>query len=430
MNINIEKLKGSKIEISVEIDSIEFEKDVKKLIKQKTKLTTLAGFRKGKAPEHIIIQSLGEMNILNDAAENTINKNYLKILKDNKIKVIGSPEINIVKIARKNPLFFKILVSVFPQIILPNYIDNNLPEIKTISEHRVDEREVEQALDYIKKSRAKLFDKEKSSSAEDGDFVEIEYNEIVDSKDNNKQADRFIIKNDEEYPHPFKQEVLGMKQFEIKDVKIKLPIEKKEKNFKLKLKSLKKVELPKLNDEFIKSISNFETLEDFKKNIREGLKSEKKTAEKQRVCFEFLTKISEKIKLEIPETLIEAEQKKMFNDLKKNIEKEISFDEYLKKTAKTIVEIEKNLNIQAQFKVKSFLILKQVAENQKIKSTEIELNVKIKETIQYYGLKEEDVDKEQIKNYANEQIVTQKTFNYIYSLYFPEETVPNLQTSP
>lgn len=417
MEIKIKKLENSRVEIYVEINSIDFEKNFQKIIEKINKGKVFHGFRKGKAPENIVIQNIGEMNILNEAAENIINESYGKIIKDNKIEAIGSPEINIIKIARNNILIFKIFISILPEIKLCDYEGDNLPKVDKKLDLEVDEKEIEETLNYFKRSRAKLFKKE-SGLVEKGDFVEIEYNNINNDK---TSKDSFLInQNNQSQVIPFEKEVVGMKKDEVRVVEI----EQKEKEgltkekFKLKLKEVKRVEFPEINDEFIKSLGNFKNLEDFKANIKEGLKKEKAEAEKQGVCYKFLEKISKKIKIDIPEILIKSEQTKMLDNFKKNIEKEISFDEYLRKADKKEEDFLMSFVGQAKIRVTNFLLLKEVTKKQKIIATEDEVQKKAQEIIQHYGLKEEDIDKKQINKYAEEQIKTQKTFDYIYSLYF------------
>ena len=414
MKTELKKIENSKVEINVEIEAVEFEKSVQAVIGKIKKRITIQGFRKGKAPESVVVQNVGEMNVLSDAAEELINKSYSQIIKENKLEPLGRPEINIIKIARKNPLVFKIVVAFFPEIKLADYSGPNLPKIELKKDVGVvDEKEVEQTLDYVRKSRAKLFDKEGSDLAEKGDFVYIEYTNIAD---NQKNEDRFILGQSEAQPNPFEKEVIGMKIDETKIVKIKTD-KNKETEFNLVLKSIKRVELPEINDEFIKTIGKFNNLEDFKANIREGIKAEKISAEKQRVCFEFLEKLRTKTKIDIPEILIKLEQEKMLAHLKENVEKEIPFGEYLEKIGKSEEEMLKSFEDQAKVKVANFLILREISKEQKIEATKEELDKKTKEIVQYYELKEEDIDKPQIEKYAEEQIIAQKTFNYIYSLY-------------
>lgn len=415
MKIDIKKLENSKIEINVEIDLIDFEREFQIILEKFKKTTIIQGFRKGKAPENIVIQNIGEMRILNEAAENIINKSYRKIIKDNNLEPLGSPEINIVKIARKNPFVFNLSVFLYPEIKISDYEGNNLPKIEKSLDLDVKEEEIEETLNYIRKSRAQLFEKG-SDLAEKGDFVEIEYNNVNDDK---ISKDSFLINQDNQSQvNPFEKEVVGMKKNEIKIVEVEQKEKEGEKllKFKVKLKEVKRVEFPEINDEFIKSLGNFKNLEDFKANIKEGLKKEKVEAEKQGICYKFLEKISEKTKIDIPEILIKSEQTKMFDNFKKNIEKEISFDEYLKKTDKKEEDFLMSFVEQAKIRVTNFLFLKEITKKQKIIATENEIQKKTQEIIQYYGL-EEDIDKKQINKYAEEQIKTQKTFDYIYSLY-------------
>ena len=413
MKTEIKKLGDSKIEINIEVDSSVFEEFVIKTIQKIQKNLTVQGFRKGKVPEDIVIQNVGEMNILNEAAEEVINDSYKKIIIKNKIVPLGSPEINITKIARKNPLIFKIVVSVLPEIKLYDY-KKILPKIEK-KEITIEDKEVEQAMDYIKRSRAKLIEKGPLTSAEKEDFVEIKYsdetNDVAD-----KQIEDKLILGQSGTLSDFEKEIIGMKKGDKKVFKVKVS-EKEEKTFNLELKDIKKVEFPELNDEFVKTIGKFKNLEEFKANIKEGIKREKEFAEKERTCFEFLEKVREKSEIVIPDILVSAEQNKMFNNFKQNIEKEMKLEDYLKKVLKTEKEILESFKAQAKIRVSNFLILRKIAEDEKIEANKEEIDKKEKEIIQYYGLKKEDIDINQIREYTEEQIIIQKTFDYIYSFY-------------
>ena len=306
-----------------------------------------------------------------------------------------------------------------------------LPDYKKIASGikrkrvEVSEGEIDKTLNRLKRSRAKFT--AKNSSAQKGDFVEIEYLLLQFGKD--WKRDAFIL--GEGYFLPgFEEKIIGMKTGEKKD---NIVLEKSGKDISVKLKiiSVQNVEFPGLTDEFakglprtifqssglrkentqemVRGLGNFENLAGLKNNIKEGLKTEKEEAERQRVREEILEKISQQTKFEIPEVLVKNEQEQIMENLKRNVVEglKISFEEYLNKIKKTKEELLESFLPQAQKKVNFFLILRGIGEREKIEVSQQEAE----EEVAKFG-----VDPEKLKEYAKEVIRTEKTFQLLENL--------------
>jgi len=365
----IKELPKSEVEMEIEVPAEEFGRFIEQVTLDLGKDLEIKGFRKGKAPKQIIEEHFGPDKILIEAAEMAVRENYRKAVLENKIEAILQPKIEIKKLAKGNEFIFSAKTAVLPEVELPDY-----QKIASKVERRkvsVGEKEIGEVLKWLQKSRASF--SLKNQPAQKGDFVEIEY-WLPENKEVIKDA--FILGEGRFIPG-FEEKLIGMKDGD----------EKKEISLRIKMKSVQNVELPEITDEFVKNLGKFDNLEALKKSIKEGINLEKRQSEKLRVRNEILEKISEKTKVEIPGVLIEAEQKQMLENIKKNVlenlnpvrdsegreevQKEsisngvkISWENYLRRIKKTEKEILDSLLPQVQKRIKNFLLLKEIGKRE------------------------------------------------------------------
>ena len=421
METSIKKLPKSKIEIQIELSSSEFEEYHKKAILKLREQAEMKGFRKGKVPLEIIEKETSPIEILNQAAELAIKESYAKAVEKENLEIIEKAEIEILKIAKSNPFIFKAKVSVLPDIILPDYkkIASSFKEKEVLTE----EKEIKDALSWLLKSRAKFTALERE--AKKGDFVEIEYFSLkIDGGE--KKKDSFLL-GQGHFVAGFEEKLEGMKAGEEKEFSLVLPEDKIKKKlagekvfFKVTMKSVFKMELPELNDEFAKSLGNFENLAALEKNIKEGIKKEKEMKEKERNRSEILEKIAEPIAWDLPDSLLEAETERLFQDFKFSFSENagVSFEEYLKSAQKKEQEIKESFLKLAEKNIKSFLILRKIAQNEKISISENEINEEINGQIKNYSGNnpaQNKLDLERIRHYTEDRIKNEKVFRLLES---------------
>jgi len=395
MRVKINKLPKSQIELEIEVPADEFDNFIERATLNLGKDLEIRGFRKGKAPKNIIEEHIGPEKILIEAGDLAVNETYKKAILENKIEAIFQPKIEIKKLAKGNDLVFSAKTAVLPEVKLPDYrkIASKIKKNKV----RVEEKEIENALKWLQKSRAKFT--AKNQVAQKGDFVEIEYSSPQIGQE--AQKDAFVLGEGHFLPG-FEEKIIGMKSGEEKE-NITLNKDGKDIILKVKVISVQNVELSEVNDEFAKSLGKFDNLDALKKNIKQGLVLEKEQAEKQRTKQEILEKIGEKTKVEIPDVLIENEQKQILENLKKMVSErlKISFQDYLKKLGKTEKQVSDSFLLESQKKVRNYLILREIGKREKIEVSEEELA----------GL-----DPERPKEYSREVIKTEKTFAVLENL--------------
>ncbi len=441
MKTDIKKISETKIELKIKIPAEEFNSFIEKAAKKLGQDLEIKGFRKGKTPKKIVEKEVGQDKILAEAANLAVQEKYSSIVSEKNIEPIGSPKVEILKMAPSNSFEFKIEVETLPEIDLPEYkkIISGI-KMKKVS---VSEKEMEDALKWLQNSRANFTPLKRA--AKKGDFVEIEYESpqvdfsqhkkrlkkaleeqkgTSQKEDSNKIEDGFLLGKGYFIPG-FEEKLIGMKKGEEKEFSLTFPkkfyrkdLAGKKANFKVKMKKVKKRELPELNDQFASDMGKFSNLKSLKNNIKQGLTQEKKLKEKQRVRGEILNKIAEKIDFQIPEKLIGFEKKRLFNNLKKQITQnnQISFKDYLSSIKKTEQELRDSLGKEAQKRVRNFLILRAVGKKEEIEVTQDETKQQVNQTLRKYSPEQrEKVDVPQLREYTKGAIFNEKVFQKLES---------------
>jgi len=414
MKYEIKETTATKKKVEIEVSADDFNNYYNQALKEISADAEIPGFRKGKVPENMVEDRVTKEGVLSEAAEIAIRESWAEFLKESKEEAISQPQVEVIKIAKDNPLVFTAEFEILPQIKLPK-LDSLKVEKKEVE---VTDEEVEDAIKWIQQSRAKYSEKE--SGAEDGDLVEFTFSCLSIENDPEKQ-DRIVLGKGH-YIEGLEDALRTMKRGEQKEFETPDPREKENKDKKIKISArvdaVKKMELPEVNDEFVKGLGAFDTLEELKKDIREGVKKDKEVAELQKLREEAIKKLTEKVEMEIPQTLIKREQDFMLNNIKERClsELKIPFEEYLKQVKKTEEEINKELEKTAKDKVKGFLVLHQIIKDEKIEATKEEITHKMEEMLDQYPNKEEikkTMDEKQVQLYIEDELKREKAFKLL-----------------
>jgi trigger factor len=340
------------------------------------------------------------------------------VVKQEKFEILGKPKAEKIDLKEDLSLDFEILAAIFPEIKLPDFKEV-IKEVKR-NAIKIEEKEIDSSLDWIRKSRAKFT--LKTGPAEKGDWVEIEYNSGQIEGNKNFQ-DKFILGQGSFVPG-FEDEIIGLKANDEKDFSVVFPnnysrseIAGKEIKFNLKLKNLQKIELPELTNEWVKELGVFQTIEDLKKNIKEGLVQEKTAGETARIQEEILEKIRGKTKIEIPENLIEEVQERMLEDFKNRITRQFNtdFDAYIKQIKKTEKEIKNSFKESAKKRTENSLILQEIIKKEELSALPGEVENKVNEFLKKSGNSSNfsEFDLKNIKSYYKNEIETEKAFKFL-----------------
>lgn len=326
-NLKINKLPKSLVEIEGQIDADIFEGFYDKALKNIGEHVELDGFRKGKVPESVLISKIPESTILEEMAQLAISAEYPKILSEVELDVISQPNLNITKLARKNPLGFKITATVMPEVKLGDYKKTS-KEINSEKEEEitVSEEEINNTILDIRRSRAPKVDMTK--------LTEEEIKKIEESKDSN---------------------------------------------------------LPEFNDEFVKAMGPFENTNDFLEKLKVNLELEKSNQAREKKRLKIVEKIIEDTEVEVPEILTQIETDKILARMESDIASMgMKFEDYLKHLNKTVEDLRAEFSKDGEKKAKLGLILNQIAKIEKIVAGAEEIEKEVAHIMEHYQNADKD----------------------------------------
>ena len=393
MKVDIKKIGKNKVEISVEVQALLIESYFKTAAEELSKDLKVKGFRPGKAPADVVEKEIGSQKLYNETANIAIQRTLPGILKEEKLEVIGMPEIVIKKIAKGDSMVYQVTFQLMPDVKLSDYKGLKIKK----KEIKIEEDELKKSLDYVQNSRAKLITVNRP--AKKGDRVEIDFE--IRSKgvkvENGDNKNHPLILGEGRFLPGFEKEIEGLKAGQEKEFSIKTPedwpdkrIANKKLDFKAKMNLVQEREVPDINDKFVESLGGFKSLSDLKKSIKEGLMQEKKQKEKERIRIELIEKVAEKSEMNIPEVLIDEEVEKIINEFKASIvNMGLDFDAYLKEIKKTVEELKKDQRNQAKKRVQIGLCLKEITKKENIDVSDEEIEVKINKDLKHYPNAEE-----------------------------------------
>ena len=417
MEVKQKKLEKSQIELEFELTAEEFKEHMAHAVEHLKEHVKVDGFRPGKAPASMVEDKIKPEALLMEAGDHAVRHVYTDYIKENKLEPVGQPEVSIVKIAQGNPFIFKAVITVLPDVDLPDH--KEIAKTVKGKEITVTEEEVQDSINYLQKTRAKFTLKNDAATLKD--FVEIKYQnkDINEGKD---VDDKFIL-GEGGFMKGFEDGIVGMKAGEEKEVVVKFPenaprkdLAGKDASFKIKMVSIQKMELPEIDDEFAKQLGAFDSLAALKTSMKEGITIEKTEQEKQRKRGEILEKIAEKAKFEMPEAMVAYEQERLMEDLKNKIVEaaKISFEEYLASIKKTEAEIKETYKKEAEKRLSGFLILRELGKRENVEVTDKEVEEEVTKSIKNYSKEQLDkIDINQLKEYTKGVIHNEKIFQLL-----------------
>ena len=420
MNCKVEKTENAnevKLEITVEAEK--FENAMKKVYFQNAKYFNIPGFRKGKAPMNIVEKYCGAQIFYEDAFNEVATEAYEEALTENKIDVVSRPEVDIAQMEKGKDLIFTAVVQTKPEVKLGKYKGIEIQKI----EYKVDKKDVDHELEHMQEHNSRLVTVD-DRPLENGDTATIDFEGFVDGVafEGGKAEGHELEIGSGTFIPGFEEQLIGMELENEKEIKVTFPKEYfskdlagKDATFKVKLHDIKKKELPELDDEFAKDVSEFDTLEELKKSIKEKLTKNKEQREKYETEEAVLKAVCEDSKLDIPSGMIELEIDNMLKDFEQRLSYQgLNLEQYLKMIGKTEEEMRKEYEPQAIEAIKSRLVLEAIMKAEKIEASEEEIKAKMEEMAKSYGKDVEELSKnENLKNYLAEGIKSEKALEFI-----------------
>lgn len=421
MNCKVEKTKNAnevKLEITVEAEK--FDEAIKKVYFKSAKYFNIPGFRKGKAPMQIVERYYGKEVFYEDAFNEVAQDALEEAVEENKLEIVSRPDIEVTQIEKGKDLIFTAIMQTKPEVKLGKYKGI---EIKKI-EYNVTDEDINHELGHMQEHNSRLISIE-DRPVESGDIATIDFEGFADGKafDGGKAEGHELEIGSNTFIPGFEDQVIGMKIDEEKDIQVKFPDEYfskelagKDATFKVKLHEIKKKELPELDDEFAKDVSEFDTLKELKASIQEKQQKQNDEKAKYETQEAVMKAVCEGIKVEIPSGMVETEIDNMLKDIEQRLSYQgLKLEQYLQMMGKTEEEMRKEYEPQAIEGIKSRLALQAVIKAEKIEATDEEIDEKLKEMAKNYGKEndEEFLKNENVRNYLKEGLASEKAIDFL-----------------
>lgn len=420
MSIKVEKTeKTNELKLTFTIEAKVFDEGMKKVYSKTAKYFNIPGFRKGKAPMNIVERQYGSEVFYEDTFNEVVPKIYDEELKANNIEAVSKPDIDVVQIGKGKDLIFTAVVQIKPEVKLGKYKGIQLNKI----EYTVKDEDIDHEIGHMAEKNSRLVTVE-DRPVEEKDITVIDFEGFVDGVafEGGKAEGHELEIGSNTFIPGFEDQIIGMKIDEEKEINVKFPEEYfskelagKDAVFKVKLHEIKRKELPKIDDEFAKDVSEFDTIEELKASIKEKLETENAQRAKYETEDAAIKAVCDASEVEIPSGMIETEIDNMVKDIEARLSYQgIKLDQYLAMMNKTEEDFRKEYEEQANISAKSKLVLEAIAKDAKVEVKEEDIEVKIKEMAANYGKEEEELLKnDELRKYLKNNMTAEETIKFI-----------------
>lgn len=407
MSLQVENLEKNTAKLTIEVPAEKFEEAVQHSYNKNKGKFNIPGFRKGKAPFNMIKKMYGVGVFYEDAVDEVIDASYPDAAKESGLEIVSRPSISIEEIEEGKAFVYTAVVAVKPEVTLGEY--KGVEVQKTKSE--VTEEDIETEIKRAREKNSRLITVE-DRGIEDGDQVTIDFDGSVDGKrfEGGKAEDYPLTIGSHTFIDNFEEQLIGKTTGEECEVNVTFPAEyhveelkNKPAVFKVKVKEIQRKELPEANDDFASEVSDFDTMEEYKKDLTEKLQAEKieaaKTADEDKV----VAKVIENATMEIPDQMVEEQVNGMVNDYARRLESQgISFKQYVEITGMTAEKIGEQMKPQAIKRIQTRLVLEAVVKAENIQADDAAVEEQFDKMAEDFKM-----DKEQIKGMFGEEQMAQ-----------------------
>ncbi len=422
MNSVLEKKENNKAVFSMEIGSKEFEKAINNVYIKNRKHFSIPGFRKGKVPRQIIEMNYGKEVFYEDALNEILPEVYDEAIKELALEPVDMPNVDIGEIEKGKDIKVNVEVTVKPEVKLGDYKGLEIEE----SRKEITEEDVNKEIDYIREMNARIIPVE-DRAAKDGDILDINFKGFVDGEafEGGEAENHELTLGSGAFIPGFEDQLIGSEKNGEVEVIVTFPedyqedsLAGKEAKFEVKVNEIKEKELPELDDEFVIDVSEFDTLEEYKNDIKDKLvKTSEENADVEN-RNKLIEKIVENAEMDLPEVMVENQIENELNDFAYNLQMQgIDVEQYFKLTGSTLDSFKDNIRPSAEHRVKADLVLDAITTAEGIESTEEDLDKRLEEMAEQYGQEDVDKFKEDMKkgdlDYLYKGITREKTLDFL-----------------
>ena len=393
--ISCEKLEKSMVELQFSIDAETFKAAVNNAFKREGKKYAIPGFRKGKAPRHMIEKMYGSDIFHYDAVNDLFPEAYEAAVKEAKIDVVGRPDPEVVSMSEADGVVLKVKVAVKPEVELGEYAGLTV----TKEAKNVNEADVDAEVKRMQDRNGRLLTRE--GAAENGDTVDIDFEGFVDGKafEGGKAEHYSLVLGSGSFIPGFEDQVVGHSAGEEFDVNVKFPEEYgaaelagKDATFKIKLHEVKYKELPALDDDFAKDVSEYDTLDELKDSIRNNIKTNLDKQAEQKVENDLMDQVITNMKADIPDAMVDSRIDELVQDFEYRISQQgLKLADYLKYMGMKIEQFRAQFKEQAAKQVKMRLAMEAIVAKEGITASDEEFEEEVKRIADAYKMEADKV---------------------------------------
>jgi len=387
---NVEKMDNNRVKLEIEVAAPDVDTALAKAYRKVVKQINLPGFRKGKVPRRILESRFGPEILHEDALELLVPDAYEAALKEADLDPINNPEFDLVQIEESKPLLFNAVIEVLPPVELGEYRGLEVEQEKA----EVDDIQIDHHLFMLREQNARLVPREEGPVKE-GDLVQIDFKGYVDGElfEGGEAEDYSLEIGSRSFIPGFEEQLIGAVQDEAKEIKVTFPdnyrkedIAGKEATFEVVVKQIKEKQLPELDDEFVKEVSEFETLEEMKADLKEKLLKNAEEQSKAKLEEDLIGKVSAAATVEPPKILVDRQIDRMVGDLENYLRYQgMGLDQFLELSGKDKDEVREERREEAEKRAKANLVLDAIAKREGITVEDRELKEKIEEIATTYN---------------------------------------------
>lgn len=421
MSVQVEKLEKSMAKLTIEASAEDFEAAIDKAYKKNRSKIAMPGFRKGKAPRKMIEKMYGAGIFYEDAANAIIPDAYADAAKESGLEIVAQPEIDVVQIESGKPFIFTATVAVKPEVTLGEYKGIEV-EKKTAE---VTDEDINAEIDRVRENNSRMITVD-DRATQDGDTVIIDFDGYVDGEqfEGGKAEDYSLVLGSHTFIDNFEDQLVGKNIGDDVEVNVTFPdqyqaeeLQGKPAVFKVKIKEIKVKELPEVDDEFAQDVSDFDTLAEYKEDLKKKLLESAEAAISREKEEAVITKIIENAQMDIPEPMVDTQTRQMMQEFAQRIQSQgLSLEQYMQFTGLTPQKMIEDLKPQALKRIQSRLVLEAVVAAENIEATEEEVQKEIENMASMYQMeadKLKDLMGEEEKKQISLDVAVQKAVDLV-----------------
>ncbi|QQR30066.1 trigger factor [Acutalibacter muris] len=423
----------NKHELLLEVTPEELNQAINEVYRRESKRMNVPGFRKGKAPRAFIEKYYGEDVFFQAAVDHLYNPMMNAAIEQSELEVVGVNSYSIEKISKEEGIEAKLTVTVQPEVKIDGY--KGIEVVKESVEPTAEE--IDSEIERVRQRNSRVVTVE-DRAAEDGDIVVIDFDGYTDGKqfDGGKAENFDLTLGSGQFIPGFEEQVVGHNVDDEFDVKVKFPedyhaeeLKGKDATFKIKLHEIKHRELPDVDDEFVKDVSEFDTLEEYRKDLENSIRTRKEHAAETSTEQQLIKAIVDKVEADVPQMMIDREVDEIINSFDMQLRDQgMNLETYLKYTQGTVEALQEQYRERAEQQVKVRLGLAKIAEQESLEVTDEEIEAEYKKIADAYGMPIENVkamvrSKDISKDVANQKAMDLVKESTVYTDKAPEDKV-------